>query len=121
MEAHIDDGLWTAWYGLAGFYAYFPAGRFVWDWLSVMLTKILEKIRNTNGVISIRQLSQELDVEPTALEGMILQLTRMGKLEMLEDVPAEGTASCKACIGCHGAANCPLVVKLPRSFRLKLK
>ncbi|MCD6476408.1 MAG: hypothetical protein J7K85_09155 [Anaerolineaceae bacterium] len=84
-----------------------------------MLTKILEKIRNTNGIISIRQLSQELNVEPTALEGMILQLTRMGKLEIVEDDVSEGGTNCKACVGCHGAANCPFIVKLPRSYRLK--
>ena len=84
-----------------------------------MLTKILEKIRNTDGAISIRQLSQELNAEPTAVEGMILQLTRMGKLEILEEEVAEGEASCKACISCSGVADCPFIIKLPHSYRLK--
>ncbi|MCD4754136.1 MAG: HTH domain-containing protein [Anaerolineaceae bacterium] len=84
-----------------------------------MLTKILERIRNTNGTITIRQLSQELNVEPTALEGIILQLSRMGKLEIVEDDVTEGGTNCKACIGCNGVADCPFIIKLLRSFRLK--
>lgn len=81
-----------------------------------MLSRILEEIRAAQGPLSIRELSRKLDVQPSALEGMLLQLLRMGKLEVENSIP-EGE-SCSTCAGCAGVNDCPFIFRSPQRFRL---
>lgn len=85
-----------------------------------MLTKILARIRSAHGAVSIRQLSQELQVEPSALEGMLMELVRMGKLEVKTEPTPEG-GNCKTCAGCKGTQECPFVFHLPIQYQLTEK
>ena len=85
-----------------------------------MLTKILEYIRTAKGSFSVRQLSQKLDVEPSALQGMLEQLVRMEKLEIKEEQIDE-SSDCKTCVGCKGTADCPFIFHLPLQYQLPEK
>ena len=46
-----------------------------------MLTKILNEFKNADSLLDLKQLSQKLDVSPSALQGMLDHLVRIGKLE----------------------------------------
>ncbi|NSW54258.1 MAG: helix-turn-helix domain-containing protein [Anaerolineae bacterium] len=81
-----------------------------------MLTRILEEIRAAQGPLSLRDLSRRLDVQPSALQGMLTQLLRMGKLEIEQEMPAD--ASCTSCSGCAGVQDCPFLFHSPQRFRI---
>jgi hypothetical protein len=70
-----------------------------------VLSKILEELRNFNGVMSLSELSRRLGVERSALDGMMETLIRQGKIKELS-CPA---AACSGCCGrslCDRASNC---------------
>ena len=85
-----------------------------------MLTKILAIMRSAHGAVSIRQLSQELQVEPSALNGMLEELVRMGKLEVKTEPASEGE-NCNTCAGCKGTQECPFIYHLPIQYQLTEK
>jgi len=85
-----------------------------------MLTKILDYIRTASDSFSVRQLSQKLGVEPSALQGMLEQLVRMGKLEIKEE-EIDAEADCKTCVGCKGTAECPFIFHLPIQYQIPEK
>jgi len=51
-----------------------------------MLQKVLQHINSAQGAFSLASLSRELDVEPSALEGMIQTLIQQGKLNLEDDL-----------------------------------
>ncbi|MEE4195940.1 MAG: FeoC-like transcriptional regulator [Anaerolineae bacterium] len=81
-----------------------------------MLQQILKILRNSDGVISVRDLAQALGAEPSAVEGMLQQLVYMGKLTV-----ASGHAAgenCTTCNGCTGADDCPLLFYVPKRYQV---
>lgn len=80
-----------------------------------MLSLILKELEQAQGPLNMRELSRKLGVQPGALEGMLLQLLRMGKLELVQ----EG-GDCGTCSGsCSGAQECPFVFRTPQRFQIK--
>ena len=46
-----------------------------------MLKKILQEFKDTQTLLDMNQLSRKLNVEPSALQGMLEHLVQIGKLE----------------------------------------
>lgn len=58
-----------------------------------MLGEIVKRFKDADHPLSIDQLSRELGVDRTALEGMLLTLVRQGKLKEVE----LGSETCGRC------------------------
>lgn len=86
-----------------------------------MLQEILKEIRTSNSAINMNEMSRKLGVERSALEGMISQLVRMGRLKDQRQALEENMAACAtpSCAGsCPGSKTCPFTTKMPRTFSL---
>jgi len=81
-----------------------------------MIKQILDILRSRQGVVSVRELAQALQAQPSAVEGMLQELVRMGKLRY-ESGHAEGE-TCVTCGGCEGTDDCPLLFFVPRRLQL---
>lgn len=75
-----------------------------------MLRQILETFDTWPGPVSLEALSRRLEVEPAVLEGMLVELVRMGRLVRLDP---RGAASCSACGHAQG---CPFVLSLTGTY-----
>ena len=87
-----------------------------------MLKRVLAEIRNSRGPLSLDQLSRTLDVEPSALQGMIAHLVQMGHLRD-DEAQASIAMSCSSSCGgksCPGPGGCPFAAKMPATYSLPL-
>ena len=85
-----------------------------------MLSQVLRQMQAAQGTLRLNELAARLNVEPSALEGMIAFWVGKGRLN---PVSIEGdTANCAApCVGnCPGATQCPFVAKMPRMWERKI-
>lgn len=69
-----------------------------------MLRQILRSFREAPGPISLTLLAAQLDIEPSALDGMLLELVAMGRLRR-----SEGQEPV-ACAACGRGESCPYVL-----------
>jgi hypothetical protein len=67
--------------------------------MAVLLSRILNEFRQTNGPLDLSVLSNRLGIERSALEGMLQLLVRRGKLR-------EIGPSTEACSHCGGRTSC---------------
>ena len=81
-----------------------------------MLQRILDEFESSPGGMSLNELSQRLNVERSALEGMIAYLVRKGRLQ--DDKAAAMMYSSGGCASCSGAGKCPFVMESPRTFSI---
>ena len=84
-----------------------------------MLRQVLQELESSTGPVDLNALSRKLDVERSALEGMVAFWVRKGRLK--DDYAAALAGSCArgdCAASCPDADSCPLVTKLPRSFSL---
>jgi hypothetical protein len=85
-----------------------------------MLCELLQLIETARGPITVAELSRRLSVGPGALEGMLEFWARKGRLVVEGGTAAACSGSCMAgashCGGCSGAAGCPFMARLPRSY-----
>jgi Mn-dependent DtxR family transcriptional regulator len=59
-----------------------------------MLSRILEELKESGGVVNRNELSRKLGVERSALDGMIEMLLRQGRLKEITG-EASGCSACK--------------------------
>ena len=81
-----------------------------------MLKKILQEFENTHTLLSLNQLSLKVNVEPSALQGMLEHLVQIGKLEK-EISGADCETVCSQCT--H--TDCSLLNAAPPRYRWKIK
>jgi hypothetical protein len=85
-----------------------------------MLREVLRLIETACGPITLAELSRQLGIDPGALEGMLEFWARKGRLVVDGGSAAACSGSCMAgashCGGCSGAAGCPFMARLPRSY-----
>ncbi|MBE2201129.1 MAG: hypothetical protein IAE79_21120 [Anaerolinea sp.] len=82
-----------------------------------MLKQVLQAIETAVGPVNMAELSRQLGIERTALDGMIAYWVRKGRLQ--DDQAAEMTcAPAAAHCGptCTGATTCAFVAKMPKSY-----
>ncbi len=87
-----------------------------------MLHQVLQAIESAPGAVNLNELSQKLNIERSALDGMIQFWVRKGRLKD-DSQPAQSsccstTSSCGH--SCSGAQECPFVMKLPRTYSITL-
>ena len=81
-----------------------------------MLKSILQEFQNTQTLLSLNQLSHKLNIEPSALQGMLDHLVQIGKLEK-EISGADCETVCSQCT--H--TDCSLLNAAQPQYRWKLK
>ena len=69
-----------------------------------MLRQILRNFREAPGPISLPLLAAQLDIEPSVLDGMLLELVAMGRLTRTEGIEPV------ACAACGTEGNCPYLL-----------
>lgn len=70
-----------------------------------MLNEILEQIESSDGPLTTRELARRLDIEESALIGMLEFLQRKGRLQMYRPGENQRCVS-TSCVGCVFAGNC---------------
>lgn len=72
-----------------------------------MLDEIVREIEKSKGPITVKELARRLDIEESALQGMLEFLERKGRLSVYrpgEECEGCGVVSCASCVF---AAACP--------------
>ena len=69
-----------------------------------MLSEIMREIDNSRGSLTVRELSRRLDVEESAIEGMLEFLQRKGRIN-LQRAGDEGQCA-GDCAGCSFLGGC---------------
>ncbi|MBK8988003.1 MAG: hypothetical protein IPM39_18355 [Chloroflexi bacterium] len=84
-----------------------------------MLKEVLHAIESANGPVHVAQLSRQLGIERSALDGMIAYWVRHGRL--YDDATSQENACPPGHCGstCTGAATCAFVAKMPKSYTVK--
>jgi hypothetical protein len=79
-----------------------------------VLTEVLDAIQSGDGAMSLRALSRQLKVEPSALEGMIQHWVAKGRLTVASGDESDAV-DCRSCgPTCYGDGQCPFVIVAPR-------
>ena len=81
-----------------------------------MLKSILQEFNNAHTLLSLKQLSHKLNIEPSALQGMLEHLVQIGKLEK-EISGADCETVCSQCT--H--TDCSLLNAAQPQYRWKIK
>ena len=88
-----------------------------------MLQQVLREIKSAGGTINLNELAGRLNVEPSALDGMIQFWIRKGRLKETDITCGPAGQSCHtvscAC-SCPGPQGCPFVMTLPRTLSISL-
>lgn len=85
-----------------------------------MLNQILVEIKNNNESVPLSILSARLNIERSALEGMLTYWSQKGRLVLDDEInEPDGKCATGSCgVSCSGPSNCGLIVKLPRTFSI---
>jgi hypothetical protein len=88
-----------------------------------MLQKVLNEVKRAGGTVNLNELALKLNVERSALDGMIQFWIRKGRIrddDLAESQPFEACQT-NGCAGnCPGPKGCPFVMTPPRTFSIKL-
>ncbi|MCU0490151.1 MAG: FeoC-like transcriptional regulator [Chloroflexaceae bacterium] len=80
-----------------------------------MLHQVLQALEGTQGLISLDELSRQLGVERSALDGMIAYWVRKGRLRELNGTAC--TSGCGSC-GHRAEGGCAFASTAPRTITL---
>ncbi len=89
-----------------------------------MLYQLLHEIESARETMTFNQLAAQLQVEESALHGMIDFWVRKGRLrgdEVQSTATAFPVCTTAGCSRCPGAAQCPFVMKMPPTISLNPK
>jgi hypothetical protein len=87
-----------------------------------MLSRILIEIEASAGALTLSELQSRLEIERSALEGMLQHLVRTGRL-LDEDAASAnlgevcGSGGCGA--SCSGTSGCSFIAKMPKTLSLQ--
>ncbi|GAB4477992.1 MAG: hypothetical protein Kow00124_21870 [Anaerolineae bacterium] len=82
-----------------------------------LLRRVLTALEEAQGPVSLAALSRQLEVEPSALEGMIDFWVRKGRLR-LTGATVCSSAGCGACPAEGSAVHCPALLVAPRRYEV---
>ncbi|MCK4489654.1 MAG: hypothetical protein KAU23_05305 [Anaerolineales bacterium] len=86
-----------------------------------MLTQVLLEIESAHNSLNLSELSHKLDIDRSALDGMIQFWVRKGKLrdDDADLAAVMSTCSPPSCGGsCAGMATCPFIAKMPKTYSI---
>ena len=79
-----------------------------------MLAEIMKTFRETNEPLDLKELSRYLDVDKSALEGMLTTLVRQRKLREVQP----GTSDCTGCNSRFSCAKMQTGKTMPKAYEL---
>lgn len=84
-----------------------------------MLKQVLNEMQAARGTVRLNELATRLNVETSALEGMIAFWVSRGKMNPVS-LDSQGTNCASPCAGsCPGVNECPFVAKMPGMWEVK--
>lgn len=84
-----------------------------------MLRRLVEEIESAEGALDFRTLARRLEVEESALEGMLEHLVRQGRLRVSSEESADSQAATGACgLTRACSADCPFGSRAPRMISI---
>lgn len=86
-----------------------------------MLNQVLQEIKFSQSSLNLSDLSYKLNIERSALEGMLQFWVRKGRLRDDDADLAAVTSTCSppSCGGsCADMAVCPFVAKMPKTYSI---
>jgi hypothetical protein len=97
-----------------------------------MLSQVLRELQANQGTLRLEELAARVNMEPSALKGIIDLWVSKGRLQIATDEPSDSacpscgpvTKTCAPTCGagsCPGAAACPFVAKMPTMYSLRIK
>ncbi|MBU1670334.1 MAG: MarR family transcriptional regulator [Actinobacteria bacterium] len=75
-----------------------------------MLERIVEEVKNNPGPLTVGELARRLDIEESALSGMLDYLERKGRLSVFRPDECDGSGD-MACVACVYGSGCPRASK----------
>ena len=85
-----------------------------------MLKEILAEFDRVDAPLDLDELSARLNIQKSALQGMLTTLVQQGKLEKdsVDAGPSQGEQACSNfhCMGCAAATDCPFIGKMPAAY-----
>lgn len=84
-----------------------------------MLWKVLHEVEKAQEPLDLNELSRRLNIDRSALDGMIQFWVRKGRL-MDDGSMGCATFACtnRGCGGCAGGQSCPFTMTMPRTLSL---
>jgi hypothetical protein len=84
-----------------------------------VLYRVLEELESTDGPLDLNELSRRLDIDRSALDGMIQFWVRKGRL--IDDAAASNLVCAPGHCGgsCPGPKGCPFTMDMPQTYTLK--
>jgi hypothetical protein len=85
-----------------------------------MLREVLHLVETAEGPISLADISRQLGIDRGVLDGMLNYWVRKGELLVDNRSTSACHVSCAEagcrCGSCNGAAGCPFMARLPKSY-----
>lgn len=86
-----------------------------------MLGRVLRELQDGKGTLRLEDLARRMEIEPSALKGLIDFWVRKGRLTLAADEDAPSAVCASACgPACPGAAQCVFVARMPAIYSVKL-
>ena len=85
-----------------------------------MLNQVLNEIKNSKYGLNLNELSHKLDIDRSALDGMIQFWVQKGRLiddDATEAKTCPTSASCST--SCSGASACPFMMEMPKTYSIR--
>lgn len=86
-----------------------------------VLALVLQELQKSKEPLSVAVLSKKLNIDPSALEGMLDHWVRKKRL-IENSAQGEVPANCAACGGharsCHCSAQCPFIARMPKTYSI---
>ncbi|NLW71795.1 MAG: hypothetical protein GXY37_02760 [Chloroflexi bacterium] len=86
-----------------------------------MLALVLQELQKSKEPLSVAALSKKLNIDQSALEGMLDHWVRKKRL-IENNAQGEMPANCAACSGharsCHCSAQCPFIARMPKTYSI---
>jgi len=84
--------------------------------MTTPLQQVLEALEQARGPVSVAQISRALEIEPSALQGMIDFWVRKGRLRVSGDPGC--SSGCAVCAPDGTPQSCPALLVIPRRFEV---
>lgn len=84
-----------------------------------MLNQVLHEMQAAQGTVRLTELAARLNVDPSALEGMLAFWASKGRLNPVS-LEGDAAACASPCTGsCPGASQCPFIAKMPKMYEVR--
>jgi hypothetical protein len=82
-----------------------------------MLGRVLRELQDGRGTLRLEDLARRMEMEPSALKGLVDFWVRKGRLTLAADEAAQSAACTGACgSACPGEAQCVFVARMPAIY-----